>query len=102
MAVSNEILTEYEEILAQKYGQRAAADFLDALDILPNVYRAEVYFQWNLLRDTDDNKFADAAFAAGASYLVSEDRGFRTLKQVDFPRISLLTLNEFKEILTTT
>lgn len=37
LAVSNEILTEYEEILAQKYGQRAAADFLDALDILPNV-----------------------------------------------------------------
>ncbi|MBL7802839.1 MAG: putative toxin-antitoxin system toxin component, PIN family [Saprospiraceae bacterium] len=100
LAVTNEILAEYEEVLSIKYGREVAYTFLDALDFLPNVVRTNVYFNWNLLSDADDNKFVDAAVACGADALVSEDRGFRILSQVEFPKLVLLKLDEFKAILS--
>ena len=96
ICVSHEILLEYEEVLTRKYGANIAAYFLKALQELPSVRNVEVYFQWNLLLDEDDNKFVDAAVAGGASFIVSEDRHFRKLSEVDFPKIKLLRLEDFK------
>ena len=47
--------------------------------------------------DPDDNKFVDCAFAAGADYLVSEDSHFNELRSVPFPKLNLVTLDEFMQ-----
>ena len=69
LAVSNEILLEYLEVISQKYSPRTANEFLNLLAELPNVQFTTVYYQWNLITaDEDDNKFVDCAIAAAAEY----------------------------------
>ncbi|MBP5502383.1 MAG: PIN domain-containing protein, partial [Bacteroidales bacterium] len=54
------------------------------------------HFRMQLITaDPDDNKFVDCAFAAGADYLVSEDRHFDVLRTIPFPKLNLVTLDEF-------
>ena len=61
------------------------------------------YFRMRLLgADADDNKFSDCAFAANAHYIVSDDKHFNELKSIDFPKIEVLKLNEFKKMLDVT
>jgi predicted nucleic acid-binding protein len=50
--------------------------------------------------DPDDNKFSDCAIAAGANYLVTEDKHFDVLKEIGFPQINVVSLDEFRHILT--
>ena len=47
--------------------------------------------------DPDDNKFVDCAFAANATYIVSDDSHFDILKSIKIPEIMVLTLREFLE-----
>jgi putative PIN family toxin of toxin-antitoxin system len=96
ICISHEILLEYEEILTEKYGSVITSNFLKALQELPNVRPVEVHYQWNLLNDEDDNKFVDAAIAGGAAYIISEDRHFRRLAEVDFPKVELMRLDDFR------
>jgi predicted nucleic acid-binding protein len=49
--------------------------------------------------DHDYDKFVDCAFAADAAYIVSEDKHFNILEKVMFPKIFVLKLREFMEIL---
>jgi predicted nucleic acid-binding protein len=49
--------------------------------------------------DHDDNKFVDCAFAANATYIVSDDKHYDVLKEVDFPQILVLKLKEFLGLL---
>lgn len=49
--------------------------------------------------DPDDNKFVDCAFAANATYIVSNDRHFDVLSKIDFPKIQVLKLIEFLQTL---
>jgi len=96
--VTSDILLEYEEILIQKYSHAVANNFITALKELPNVYFTQVYFNWKLLPDEDDNKFVDCAIAAGANYIITHDRDFNILKKTDFPKVSIITLYEFEKI----
>jgi uncharacterized protein len=93
--ITDEIFFEYEEVLKAKYSDSVATNFLTALKELPNVYFTHVYFRWNLIRDADDNKFVDCYVAAGANYLLSHDSHFSILKQIAFPTVSVLRINEF-------
>lgn len=97
ICVSSDILLEYEEILGKKYSPIVAQNFLKALEELPNVKKVEVHFRWNLLDDPDDNKFVDTAVAGTASWIVSEDRHFRVLEKIDFPKILLMRLVNFED-----
>ncbi|MBR5716207.1 MAG: hypothetical protein IKX59_06430 [Bacteroidales bacterium] len=45
--------------------------------------------------DKDDDKFVDCAITAGADFIVTEDTHFNHLKQIPFPKITVLTLDEF-------
>ncbi len=49
--------------------------------------------------DEDDNKFIDAAIAANADYLVTNDSHFNEAKLVNFPKVNIITADEFLEIL---
>ena len=68
-------------------GKEVAEAAMQALMELPNVEKIEIYFKWNLIKDKDDNKFSDCAVAAGADYLVTQDKDFNILGKIEFPKI---------------
>lgn len=97
--VSNEILTEYEEKLCELYSELTAELVLSILSSAPNAVFAEPYFKWQLIEtDADDNKFVDLAISSGADYLVTNDKDFNILKTLDFPKVTVVSLAEFREI----
>jgi uncharacterized protein len=100
LLLTNEILTEYEEIITLKTTLSIAQNIVNMLLSLNSVEKIEVYFKWNLIEaDADDNKFSDCAIAGNADFLVTQDRHFDVLKTLDFPKINILTPHEFIELL---
>lgn len=98
LCVSNEILDEYQEILGQQITPTIAENLVLLILNKSNVRFVDPHFRMELIAaDPDDNKFVDCAFAANADYLVSEDSHFDILKNTSFPRLNLVTLDEFME-----
>jgi uncharacterized protein len=96
LVVTNDILLEYEEVMTEKYGAIGAKLFLGVLEELPNVEFIRSFFHWDLIKeDADDNKYVDAVFATNAEFLVSEDKHFRILKDIDFPKITVIVIDDF-------
>jgi len=99
LCVSNEILTEYEEILSMHTSPEVAHNVVEAIARHPQTIYRESYFRFHLLSDIDkdDDKFVDCAITANADYIVTEDSHFSYLKSVKFPKLTVLTLDEFNE-----
>ena len=96
LCVSDEILDEYQEVLAQNITPTVAENVVLLLLNRKNVQLVDPHFRLALITaDPDDNKFVDCAFAAGADYLVSEDKHFEVLRTTSFPKLNLVTLDEF-------
>jgi putative PIN family toxin of toxin-antitoxin system len=96
LAVTNDILLEYQEIIEQKYGLTTANAFIALLNELPNVVQVTAYYQWRLLTaDEEDNKYCDCAIAVNADHLVTEDKHFDVLKRLSFPRIHIVSIDDF-------
>jgi uncharacterized protein len=101
LAITTEILAEYEEQLSAFYSPVVATGVLKTLELLDNVIPTNVHFRWRLIvDDPDDNKFSDCAFASNSDYLVTYDRHFRILKEVDFPKIITVNLEQLAEIIS--
>lgn len=99
--ITTEILLEYEEKIAEIFDGETAESVIGIFSLLENVAYTEIFFNLNIITtDTDDNKFVDCAFAANANYLVTNDRHFNVLRYLSFPSINVITLEEFKELLT--
>lgn len=99
LAVSNEIVLEYEEIIERKYSTNTAKAFVLLLRELPNVLYTDIYFNWKLIQaDVDDNKYVDCAIAAQAEYIVTADKHFQVLKQISFPKVNTISIDKFLEI----
>ncbi len=99
LCVTTDILDEYAEIFEDYYDPQTADFFLSALEILPNIIYINKYYFWQLIpQDEDDEKFADCAIAAGAEYLVTNDRHFNHLKTIGFPKINVVNEDEFRVI----
>lgn len=100
LIISNEILSEYLEILSQKFNTVVAIDIAEIFLSSGNVEKREVYYRWNLItNDEDDNKYADCAIASNADFIVTNDRHFEVLKKKGFPKVNVISLNEFIEML---
>lgn len=98
LCVSNEIISEYMEILTVKVSSTFAENIVGAILRSPFVRRFDPQFHFNLIEaDPDDNKFVDCAIIANADFIVSEDSHFRVLKTISFPKVNVLTLDEFSE-----
>jgi len=98
--ISNDVLSEYAEIIAQKTNPVIAANIVEMLMTAQNVEKQDVFFNWQLIeKDKDDNKFADCAIAGNADYLVTNDKHFNVLKTIEFPPITVISIDEFIEIL---
>lgn len=96
LCVSEEILDEYQEILSQQITPTVAENVVMLILNQKNVNLVDPHFRMRIITaDPDDNKFVDCAFAAGADYLVSEDSHFRVLRDIPFPHLNLVTLDEF-------
>ena len=96
LCVNTDILIEYEEILALKTTKEIAHNVVEAIARLHTTEFQETYIHFGLIeQDVDDNKFVDCAVAADAEYIVTNDAHFNILKQIDWPRISILTIQEF-------
>jgi hypothetical protein len=75
-AVSNRVLTEYEEIIGGKAGPAAWANVARLID-----------HQFHIIgSDPDDNAFTDCAIAAHADYVITEDRHFAPLANARYNR----------------
>jgi putative PIN family toxin of toxin-antitoxin system len=100
ICISNEILDEYIEIIGRKMTPEIAESVADLLLKSKNVELINPEFRWGLITaDPDDNKFVDCAFAAGATYIVSDDSHFKVLRDITFPRLLLLRLKDFLDTL---
>jgi uncharacterized protein len=102
LVVSTPILLEYEEILSEKANPLIAFNILEAIQEAPNVTNVNVHFNWNMIAaDPDDNKFTDAYVNGNADYLVSNDAHFNVIKTFGFPKINILSPDEFISMLPT-
>ncbi len=100
LIVSSQILTEYLEICVSRYGLGSSEKTLDFLIDLPNVRLVTPTFHWQLIyADPDDDKFVDCAIAGNGDFIVTNDRHFNVLKNIQFPRVEILTIDEFQKIL---
>ena len=89
LCVSNEILSEYEEILSIHTSPQVAHTEGENREL-----------QSRLLHiDKDDDKFVDCAITANADYIVTEDNHFNHLKKIPFPQLNVVTLDEFNDSL---
>jgi putative PIN family toxin of toxin-antitoxin system len=96
LCVNTEILNEYEEILASKTTKEIARNVVEAIARLSTTYYQEVYIHFGLITaDPDDNKFVDCAVAADAEYIVTNDKHFKVLRKISWPRLSVIRLKEF-------
>ena len=98
LCVTTEILEEYEEVIARKTRPEVARNVIDFIMQQDNVELIDPYFHMNLITaDPDDNKFVDCAFAANATYIVSDDTHYDVLREITFPHILVLKLKAFIE-----
>lgn len=100
LCVSNDILEEYQEIIAKKATPSVAQNVIRAIIESDNVEFIDPHFHvYAIFADPDDNKFVDCAFAANATFIVSEDSHFEALKTLAFPKILVLKLKAFLKFL---
>lgn len=66
---------------------------------IPNTQRVDAHYRWNLItKDPDDNKFVDCAIFANADFIVSDDKHFNELKNIEFPKVLVVRLEEFARL----
>lgn len=62
--------------------------------------RFDSHFSFGLITvDADDNKFVDCAIVANAHFIVTEDKHFNVLKNIEFPHVDVIGIDDLKDIL---
>lgn len=101
LAVSNEIMMEYEEQLSSRYAIADASEILENLLENQNIKLCNPEYKWNLITtDPDDNKFVDCAIASNADWIVTNDKHFHLLRDIDFPKVNVISIEEFIDLLS--
>ncbi len=100
LVISTEILNEYSEIFAEKMTAEISENLLELILKQRNSIHTEIFYRWELIiSDHDDNKFVDTAISSISDYVVIVDGHFKVLKDIPFPKVKVLTLKEFLEII---
>ena len=82
--------------IAEKTTREIAHNLVEAIARLSTTVYQEVYIHFELItQDVDDNKFVDCAVAADAEYIVSNDKHFKVLEHIDWPKVTVLKIHEF-------
>ena len=96
LLITEDIFQEYLEIIAQKTNYEISENIGEMLNQLINVERVQVFYQWDLIKkDPDDNKFVDCAISGNAKYIVTNDSHFRILKEIEFPKVDIISADDF-------
>ena len=100
LCITNEIIEEYLEVISRNINPLVAEKIVSAILTRENVIKLDPHFRFQLIEaDQDDNKFVDCAIAGNASYIVTEDHHFDSLKDLKFPPICVIGIDEFIHIL---
>lgn len=100
LCVTTEILNEYTEILQRLTNKRIADYITKAIIDNPYTLLVNVYYDFHLIaQDPDDNKFVNCAISAGARYIVTEDAHFNCLKHINYPKVDIISLDDYLAIL---
>ena len=93
LCVSNEVVLEYEEILARKIGSLVANNIINAILASSNTVFINPQKRYQLIKsDPDDNKFVDCAISANAKYIVTQDHHYNVVRfnpKFDFTAIDI-------------
>jgi len=99
LCCSTEMLEEYGELLASFYSVEISESVINTITNATNFIPVTPYFKWNLIiTDPEDNKFADCALNTGADYIVTNDKHFNILKEINFPYVKIVDIETFKQI----
>ena len=99
LCVSTDILEEYAEIITGRTTPEIGQNVLRTIVDAENIVRVEPTFFWRLIHtDYDDNKFVDCAVACNADYIITEDKHFNVLSDVEFPKVVAIRIDAFKAI----
>ena len=100
LLISNEILSEYYEKLTEKYDLENTNNAIEVLLTSTNVHLISPSYRFTLIKDDpDDDKFVDCAVSGNADFIVSHDKHFDILKSIAFPKVNVIKIPEFKDIL---
>ena len=88
-AVSNRILTEYQEVICRSSGPESWTQLVRLMELLEmttnNLVRVSPQFQFNVIStDPDDNAFTDCAISVNADYVITEDAHFAPLANTGY------------------
>lgn len=101
LAVSEDILKEYEEIMQEHSAVGVADIVMEILRESPDVVFQQLYYNWHVIKtDPDDNKFFDIAVAANADFLITNDHHFDVAKRLSFPKVNIISSDDFLSVLS--
>lgn len=96
LCVSNEILSEYEEVLSIKTNPAFAEAIIKTLINKRNLIKITPTWRFRLIEsDPDDNKFVDCAIYGQSELIVSNDKHFDILKSINFPYVKVMRIQEY-------
>ena len=100
LCVTTDMLEEYAEILERKTSSRFAELTINVIVNNPCTVFVTPFYRFNvIISDPDDNKFVDCAVAGRAKFIVTDDKHFNALKDLIFPQIDILKLDEAMNVL---
>ncbi len=100
LCITNDILEEYAEVLSRNISPYVSEAIINTILTRKNVKRFDPHYSFGLItQDPDDNKFVDCAIVSNANYIVTEDKHFNVLKKIPFPKVSIIGIDAFLQIL---
>lgn len=100
LCITNEILEEYTEVISRNINKRLSDAIVFTILNRSNVLRLSPHYHFGLIEaDKDDNKFVDCAIASNAKFIVTEDHHFDILRTIPFPKVDVVSIDEFMHIL---
>lgn len=92
---------EYLEILQRLTDHDTAETVIKTIINSKFVEFIMPYYNFELItQDPDDNKFVDCAISANARFIVTNDRHYNVLKELDYPPIDIINLEDFMKLIS--
>lgn len=99
LCITNEIIEECIEILQKLVGYEVSEYIVKTIINSPFTEFFTPYYHFELIKaDPDDNKFVDCAIVARARYVVTNDHHYDVLKEIPFPKVQIISIQDFMKV----
>ena len=99
LCITNEIIEEYIEILQKLVGYEVSEYIVKTIINSPFTEFFTPYYHFELIKaDPDDNKVVDCAIVAHARYVVTNDHHYDVLKEIPFPKVQIISIQDFMKV----